>query len=89
MLFTVLNNCILLFLCLVINLVHNQSYELQKETFGNTFYTLKGLFLMESSDKVTPFCETEVESMTSEESFLKLFQFFVALTALGGLTSLL
>ena len=67
MFFTVINNCILLFYACVINLMHNESYTLQLETFGSTFYSQKGIFLASSSEIVTGYCKAEIKSMIEEE----------------------
>ena len=87
MFFTVINNCIILILALVINLLHNTSFDFQLETFNNHFFLIKGIFLGAEKDKVTQFCERDLESMISETHALAFFNFFIILTSIGSFTS--
>jgi hypothetical protein len=89
MAFTVLINSVIIGMAIYLNFIFNNSYNFVKENFGGSFNGRVFLLLNAKTEVLENFCQTEIDNLLNEASFVKIFYLVMFITSIGMLTSIL
>lgn len=89
MAFTVLINGVIIGMAIYLNFIFNNSYSFVKENFGGSFNGRVSILINAKTEVLENFCQTEIDNLLEEASFVKIFYLVMFITSIGMVASIL